>query len=90
MNTQCDKFVWAIYLVGFKDDPAESNEAKVEPYIGKECVPVSGGRPEQAWYDVRLAVLARGGHLLTIAAAADEAEAEQIRQSAEFAILKPK
>jgi len=90
MSIQCDKNVWAIFLVGFNDDPADSNDAKVEPYIGKECVPVTGARPEQAWYDVRLAVLARGGQLLTIAATADEAEAEQIRQSAEFAILKPK
>ena len=84
MNAK-NRFVWAIYFVGF-DDSTDDAESRVEPHVGKERIEVPADA-EQAWYDVGLAVLARGGQLLTLVAD-DEAQAESIRQANEAEILR--
>lgn len=84
MKPAADKSVWVVYFVGF-DDTLDDELSRVVPYVGKERVRTHGD-PQQAWRDVRLAVLARGGHLLTIIA--NEAEAEAFRLAAEAEILR--
>jgi hypothetical protein len=79
------RYVWAIYFVGF-DDTTDDAQSRVEPHVGKERIQVSGD-PEEAWYEVGLSVLARGGQLLTLAAD-DEKHAEAIRQANEAEILR--
>lgn len=79
------RYVWAIYFVGF-DDTADTDESRVEPYVGKERIAVSID-PRQAWQQVNLAVLSRGGQVLTLVAD-NEAEAESIRSANEAEILR--
>lgn len=79
------RYVWAIYFVGF-DDTNDDAESRVVPHVGKERLEMPED-PEQAWYEVGLSVLARGGHLLTLVAD-DEAHAEAIRQANEAEILR--
>jgi hypothetical protein len=79
------RYVWAIYFVGF-DDTTDDPESRVEPHVGKERIQTPAD-PEQAWFEVGLSVLARGGQLLTLVAD-DEAHAEAIRQANEAEILR--
>ncbi|WP_428938583.1 hypothetical protein [Fontivita pretiosa] len=84
MNPNAARSVWVVYFVGF-DDTLDDENSRVVPYVGKERVRTTAD-PQQAWHDVRLAVLARGGHLLTIIGS--EAEAEAFRVAAEAEILR--
>jgi hypothetical protein len=85
MNAATGKFLWVIYFVGF-DDTTDDEAAGIEPQIYKERIETSPDA-EQAWQDVSLAVLVRGGQLLTICAD-DEEQAESIRAATEFEILR--
>jgi hypothetical protein len=82
--TTC-RHIWVIYFVGF-DDTTDTEESRVEPYVGKQRVKTSTD-PQVAWHDVRLEVLARGGHLLTIVGD-DENEAEAVRSAAEAEVMR--
>ena len=77
--------VWVIYFVGF-DDFDDVPEARIEPMCCKERIETTADS-EQAWYDVRLGVLARGGELITILPD-DEANAEAYRKATESEMLK--
>jgi hypothetical protein len=79
------QYVWAIYFVGF-DDTNDDPESRVEPYVGKERVAASSD-PNDAWEEVHMAVLMRGGSLLAVMPD-DELQAESIRSASEAEILR--
>jgi hypothetical protein len=85
MNAATGKFLWVIYFVGF-DDTTDTDDTRIEPQIYKERIETSPDA-EQAWQDVSMAVLVRGGQLLTICAD-DEEQAESIRTATEIEILR--
>lgn len=85
MKTKSQVF-WAVYFVGFDYSESDDPESCVEPYVGKERIE-SNADPEDVWYDVNLAILARGGQLLTIVGD-DEFHAEAIRLGKELEILR--
>src|SRR3954463_4640111 len=90
-STMTGRYVWAIYFVGDFDDAGDQDARRsshIEPFVGKERVQTTSD-PEQAWRDVRLSVLARGGKLLTITGD-DQRLAEEMRATAESEMLHRK
>ena len=85
MKAVTGKFLWIIYFVGF-DDTTDDEASRIEPQIYKERVETPSDADE-AWDEVCLSVLARGGQLLTICAD-DEEQAESIRLATESEILR--
>jgi len=86
MKNATQRFVWAVYFVGYDDAIDENAESHIDPYVGKERVATSSD-PQKAAYDVNLAVMARGGELLAITID-DEAHAESVRLAGESQILR--
>ena len=85
-----NRYVWAIYFVGFDapDSTPESANADdaVQPYVGRERIEVSDD-PAQAREQLQLAAFLRGGQVLA-AVADDQNRAEQTRMAIELQMLR--